>query len=140
MRLRRVFALLTSVAMLHLTVAAGDAACATHGAGHHGATSRAASVDEHAMQMDGHVMPTTKTVESAAASSVRVAKSDVPPCEVPTQQQCCEALVDCSAVGAVKSERAVLASGVSSASRISEAAHDAPASFASAPEPPPPKP
>jgi hypothetical protein len=140
MKLRRLFALFTSVAMLHLVVVGGDAVCLTHGAeGHHAATSSGGTVAERAMETDGHVMAMVEAAEAPVASAAPVAKADVPPCEIPAQQHCCEALVGCSVAGAVTSERQVLPSSMVSAPRISEAAHDAPASFASAPEPPPPK-
>jgi hypothetical protein len=140
MRLRRHFALLTSIALLHLSVVGGDAVCLTHGAeGHHAAKSSAGTVAEHAMEIDGHVMPMAEATEAPAVSSARVAKADAPPCEIPAQQHCCQSLVGCSVAGAVTSERQALATGVLSAPRIREAVHDAPASFASAPEPPPPK-
>ncbi len=51
MILRRLTSLLTAAAVLHLSVVAGDAACATHGAGDHHSTSG------NAMPMDGHSMP-----------------------------------------------------------------------------------
>jgi hypothetical protein len=139
-KLRRVFALLTSVTMLHLSVLSGDAVCLTHGAeGHHASTSRVGTTAEHAMEMHGHVMPLPEAAEAPVVSGARVATAAVPPCEIPAQQHCCEALVGCSVAGAVTSEREVLAAGLVSEPGISEAAHDAPASFASAPEPPPPK-
>jgi hypothetical protein len=140
MKLRRLFALLTSVAMLHLSILGGDAICLTHGAGRHHATkSSDGTTAEHATDVDGHVMPMAEAGEAPMVSAALFAKADVPPCEIPAQQHCCEALVGCSVAGAVTSEREVLASGVLPAPRIREAAHDAPASFASAPEPPPPK-
>jgi hypothetical protein len=138
MKLRRLSALLTSAAMLHLWVATGDAACVQHGTQRHHATpSNPASVAEHATGMDGHVM--TTEVSDAPAFAVHVAKADLPPCDAPAQQHCCDTVVGCSVSGVVTSERQLLASTVLSASHIQEARHDAPASFAPAPEPPPPK-
>jgi hypothetical protein len=138
MRFRRLLALLTSAAMLHLSVVAGDAACATHGAnGNHAAMASDAA--EHEMWMDGHLMPTATGAEVSVASAAPVARSGTPPCEIPAQQHCCEALAGCSVDSAVTSAQQRLASTVSPASRIRVALLDAPASFASAPEPPPPK-
>ena len=118
MRFRRLFALLTSVTMLHLRVVAGDTACATHGIdGHHGASSQA--VPAHAMPMGG--------------------KAGTPPCDLPTQQHCCEALVGCGVDSAVTVAHEGFVAGASASGRILIVPHAAPASFASAPEPPPPK-
>ena len=139
MTLRRLLALLTSATMLHLSVVAGDSACATHGAGgHHAASAVVGESTDHAAAMDGHVMPTV-AVASVPKVNATPAATSAPPCEVPTQQHCCEAQVGCSVTGAVVSAHQVLASAVPSAPRIREALHDAPASFAPAPEPPPPK-
>jgi hypothetical protein len=140
MKLRRPFALLTSIAMLHLSVVGGDAACLTQGAeGHHAAKASGGTIAQPAMEMDGHLMPMAGASDAPVVSVARGATADVPPCEIPAQQHCCEALMGCSVAGAINSDRQPLASNVLSAPRISEAPHDAPASFASAPEPPPPK-
>jgi hypothetical protein len=140
MKLRRLFALFTSVAMLHLSVAAGDAACLSRsGGGHHAATSSGGAVAGDAMPMHGHAMPVADVAEGPAMTAASVAKADVPPCEIPAQQRCCDALVGCTLVGAITSERDVLAPRTSYSARIRETLHDAPASFAPAPEPPPPK-
>jgi hypothetical protein len=140
MKLRHPLALLTSIAMLHLSVVGGDAACLTHGAPeHHAARSSGGALADGAMEMDGHVMPMAEAAEAPVVSAAGVARADVPPCEAPSQQHCCEALVGCGVAGAVAGEQQMLASGVLPATRIHEALHDAPASFAPAPEPPPPK-
>lgn len=131
MRLRRILALLTSVTMLHLSVVAGDAACASHGTnGDHGAVSA------HAMPMDGHAMPMAGATEHHDAV---MATSDAPPCETPVQEHCCDAVVGCGGAGLLAAAEHPFAVTAPRAPRIREALHDAPASFASAPEPPPPK-
>jgi hypothetical protein len=136
MRLRRFLGLLTSAAMLHLSAAAGEAACPPHAAdGHQPATSRASAPSEHVMGMDRHAMPAADVPVMDAARGAQV---NVPPCEVPAVQHCCDALVGCGSAG-VAGERQRLASGVRAAGRIHDAPGDAPASFAPAPEPPPPK-
>jgi hypothetical protein len=138
MRLRRLYALLTSVSMIHLSMAAGDSACATHGAHtHHASTASRAATAGHAIA--GHVMPMTEAAGGSTPSSGPVAKADLPPCERPAQQHCCDAVTGCGGLGAVTSAPQALASVVRRAARIRDALHDAPASFASAPEPPPPK-
>ena len=136
MRFRRLFALLTSITMLHLTVVAGDAACVTHGVGEHHTAKAGAT---QAMAMSGHAMPMSERAAAATPSPVPVAKSGTPPCEVPTQQRCCEALVGCSVDSAVSGSADVPAAVVSPATQVHGAPDDAPASFAAAPEPPPPK-
>ena len=140
MRFRRLFSLLTSAAMLHLTLVAGDAACATHGVdGHHAPSSQGAAVAAHAMPMDGRVMSSTTGAPDSTVSDAPMAKAGMPPCEVPTQQHCCEALVGCSMDSAVTGAHEGFVASVSASARILVARHDPPASFASAPEPPPPK-
>ncbi|MFL5608618.1 MAG: hypothetical protein ACJ8AD_19335 [Gemmatimonadaceae bacterium] len=139
MRCRRLFALLTSAAMLHLSVA-GNAACAPGDLQeHHAMTPGSETVAERAMRTDGHVMPAPEANEPATLSAGRVGKADLPPCETPVQQHCCDAVVGCGVIGAVTSHQHLLAPRVLSAPRIEEALHDAPASFVPAPEPPPPK-
>jgi hypothetical protein len=139
MRCRRLFALLTSVTMLHLSVVAGDAACVMHRAnGHHALSPSGVAIAEHAMPTDGHVMPVAAATEEER-SAAPVADSDTSPCEIPAQQRCCGALIGCSVATAVTSAHEALATIVLPAARVRVALHDAPASFASAPEPPPPK-
>jgi hypothetical protein len=138
MGFRRLFALLTSVTMLHLSVVAGDPACVTHRANGHHAVSSSGAMAEHAMPMDGHVMPMAAAT-GAHLSAAPVAESDTSPCEIPAQQHCCEALIGCRVATAVTSAHQALAATVLPAERIRVALHDAPASFAPAPEPPPPK-
>jgi hypothetical protein len=131
MRIRRVLALLTSVTTLHLSVASGDSACATHETnGDHGATSA------HAMPMDAHAMPMPSATVSHASIA---ATSDVPPCDVPVQLHCCDAVAGCGATSLVAGGEYAVASATIFTASIREWIHDAPASFASAPEPPPPK-
>jgi hypothetical protein len=137
MRLRRLFALLTSAAMLHLTVVAGDAACATHGANAMKAGDAAAR--GRGMPMSAHVMSATTDESGATVGEGSAARSGTPPCEVPTQPHCCDALVGCSVASAVTDAHEAVVATASSSARILAARHDAPASFAPAPEPPPPK-
>jgi hypothetical protein len=140
MTLRRLFALLTSVTMLHLTVVSGDPACATHGAGeHHAGQASGAGAMPGAMPMDGHAMPMAEVAGATVTSAATVATLGAHPCEIPAQQHCCEALVGCSVDSAAAGEPLVLVAGLSPATRISAAPDDLPASFAPAPEPPPPK-
>jgi hypothetical protein len=140
MRFRRLFALLTSAAMLHLTVVAGDAACATHESdAAPGASASDAAAPSHEMSMGGHVMSSPAAAPGSTVSDGPAAKSGTPPCEIPTQQHCCDALVGCSVDGVVTHAHDGLGTNEPSSARILVALHDAPASFASAPEPPPPK-
>jgi hypothetical protein len=140
MRLRRFLGLLTSVAMLHLSVAAGEAACAPQAAGgHHPAASSASAPSTRApgaVAMERHSMP---AVVAPVVDAAHGAQVNVPPCEVPAVQHCCDALVGCGIAGGVAGERRQIASSVHAAGRVHDAPGDAPASFAPAPEPPPPK-
>jgi hypothetical protein len=139
MKRRRLVALLTSLAMLHLAVVSGDAACATHGAHDHPAgRAGSARATGHAMPMNEHAMPMGEGVD-ARVQSAAVAASDAHPCEIPSQQRCCEAMVGCSVDSAAGAGPHVLVAGLSPATRIRVGRDDVPASFASAPEPPPPK-
>lgn len=142
MIVRRLVALLTAVTMLHLAVVAGDSACAFHGVnGRQAPMQDGADATRHTMPMDGHVMPPAVAADVPVISAGPVTEGGTPPCEIPADQHCCEALVGggCSVASAVASMREDLPSALPSATRIRQAVHDAPASFASAPEPPPPK-
>jgi hypothetical protein len=132
--IRRLVALLTTVATLHLSVAAGDAACAPHATSGH-ATGGAAAV-QSAMPVDGHVMP---AAVAPAIPAAYAAGSDITPCETPAPQHCCEALSGCGPTSVVESHRPASPCAEPAAVRIRGALHDALASFAPAPEPPPPK-
>jgi len=140
---RRLVALFTSVTMLHLAVASGESACASPAMTQHHAAMASSAGSETDVSMSGHVMPLAAAAGSASAdhgtSVAIVDTADVPPCEIPTQQHCCGALVGCSVSIAITNATQVIASTVSPAARIRVALHDAPASFAPAPEPPPPK-
>ena len=109
MPLRRLVALLSSLAMIHLTVVVGEASCVTPAA-------PSAEAHEH------HAAPT-----------------ETPPADQPAQQQCCEAMIACSVASDVTQARVLLASGSAPSRQSSTPIHDAPASFAAPPEPPPPK-
>ena len=141
---RRLIALLSSVTMLHLSVASGEAACASPAmTQHHSAMASSAGARDASMPMLGHAMPmvaaegAASAVHGMSASSAGIA--GVPPCESPTQQRCCGALLGCTVSTAIAAATQAIGSTVSPAARIRVALHDAPASFAPAPEPPPPK-
>jgi hypothetical protein len=131
MRLRRFFALLTSITLLHLSVVSGDAACATHGT--NGETSM---MSGHEMPTDGHPMPMPAATQAGGAA---VVTSDAPPCETPVALHCCDAVAGCGPTGIIARSLNAVALERPLAARISRLLDDAPASFASAPEPPPPK-
>lgn len=113
MPLRRLVALLSSLAMLHLTVVVGEASCVTK-------TGTA-------------VLPTAET------HGHHTAPSETPRPDQPTQQQCCEAMIACTVVSDVTQARVLLADAAAPSMQSSSAIHDAPASFVAPPEPPPPK-
>ena len=139
---RRLVALLTSVTMLHLAVASGESACVSPAMSQHHAAMASSADIETDVSMSGHVMPMAAAAASASAdrgtSVTTGGTADVPPCEIPTQQHCCGALVGCGVSIAIANATQMIASTVSPATRIRVALHDAPASFAPAPEPPPP--
>jgi hypothetical protein len=140
MILRRLIALLTSVTMLQLSVVAGDSACATSEAnGHHAARTSGGAVAEHVMPMGGHEVPRIEQVDTPAASTPSVVGSHTPPCETPVQRHCCDAVAGCGTIGVATSAGQSLCPTALAAACTHETLHDAPASFASAPEPPPPK-
>ena len=126
--------------MLHLAVVTGDAACAPDRAsGHPAAMDDATPMADHATPMAGHVMTTADAATAPVVSAVSATATDAPPCEAPVQRHCCEAIAGCGLASAVTGAEQALAPADLGAARIRETLHDAPASFAPAPEPPPPK-
>ena len=91
------------------------------------------------MPAHGHAMPDGHEASMSAAAGVPKAASDTTPCEIPAQHNCCEALAGCTVAGAITSALQIVAATALPTTRVREALHDAPASFAQAPEPPPPK-
>ena len=120
MLLRRAAALFVLLTTFHLSVAAGDLACADHGSD--------AAASAMAMDMGGAHDVHAPAAEEAA-----------PPCEVPVQQHCCEAVAGCGVAGILSATERETPRVRLVAQRIGEPTHHAPASFAPAPEPPPPK-
>jgi hypothetical protein len=113
---RRCLALLSAITMIHLSVVAGDAACAEHGTmGRHDASA-------HAMAM-GHPSG---------------ARASTPPCDTPAQQRCCETMTSCSVTVAV-ARPVSLATEAPAAALVGRAPANTPTSTRPAPEPPPPK-
>lgn len=133
MTLRRLAGLVTAVTLFHGSVAAGGSVCPSAGLGGHAVAASghdAARVTEHAMAMSRDARP---DMGSPAA------RSDAPPCEMPVQHPCCEVIAGCGIAVATAAAHHDPASDPRAAARIGESLHDAPASFAPAPEPPPPK-
>ncbi len=122
MILRRVAALFVLLTTFHFSVVAGDLACADHGA--------SAAASSHAMPMD---MGASHDVHAAAAESAE------PPCEVPAQQHCCEAVAGCSITGVASSPERPAGQQLADARAVRHPASRALSSLAVAPEPPPPK-
>ena len=139
MKLRRLLALVTSITLIHPSVVTGESACAWHAADGRGASAESGhGVAGHAMAAHHRATPSAEGRQSPAPGVGSVATPDAAPCETPAPH-CCGALEGCSGSAAVTSGRPALAAGVPAAARLHEALHAAPASFASAPEPPPPK-
>ncbi|MEO8622253.1 MAG: hypothetical protein ABI625_14380 [bacterium] len=128
---RRVIALLMSVTLLHLSVVAGDAACATHGA-----AGEMSAPSTHDMPMGGHAMPAAGAAYSLGSAAVT---SPPAPCETPVATHCCDAVAGCGPVSVAARSHSTVALAKPLGARIHASRHDAPASFASSPEPPPPK-
>ena len=134
MMVRRLLALLTSVAMLHLWLVAGDVACALHGAGgHHAALRDAGAAAEHEMPMTAHA------VDTSGGAEVSTAKSAAPPCDTPVQPRCCEAVASCGVAGTIVSRTRFAEPRPSASPEVLALDDDAPASYQPPPEPPPPK-
>lgn len=126
MMLRRLTGLLTAASMLHLTVVASDAACATH-------------MMSGEIMMDGAPM-TADAAGMSAEMSDRAQTDDAQAsrhCDTPVQPDCCSALASCASTFAV-------ASSISDAPAIEHGAIaqgvvDMPLSELVAPATPPPK-
>ena len=131
MNLRRLLALLTMVTLFHLSVATGNAACAPHSA-----TPTASLHESSAQGHSGHRMGGAVVGNPGDAASDY---STPEPCDTASLAQCCEAMVQCVMFGLLTSESMVAVVAPEPAARISAALVDAPASFAPAPESPPPK-
>jgi hypothetical protein len=139
---RRFFALLASVAILHLTVSAGYSGCASHAADDDLALQGIGRAAEQPMPAHGHEMAAAHRPGAPSALGLRaapVAQSADSPCESLPPQQCCETLVGCGTFGAIAGARHAFVPAAAYAARIVELLRDAPPSFATAPEPPPPK-
>jgi hypothetical protein len=133
MKLRRLVALVTSIALVHVSVAVGGSACPPAGAG--GRTTATSGHDASSMTDHGMAM----AHDAAPGLTSHAARVDTSPCETTTRQHCCEAVAGCGIAVITADAGHDLASDPPVASRIGESLHDAPASFAPAPEPPPPK-
>jgi hypothetical protein len=133
MMLRRLAALVTAITLFHGSVAAGASVCPPPAAGGHAA----AASGHDAAPMSDHVMAMSHDVRADVGSST--ARIDTPPCEMPLQHHCCDLVAGCGSAVVAAAARRDLASDPPVASRIRESLHDVPASFAPAPEPPPPK-
>jgi hypothetical protein len=137
MNVRRLAALLTAAAMLHVSAAAGHAACVHGTNGHHAPTSHGDAVAGSAMEAEGHAMAMHPAAEAAVGP--QAVQAEAPLCETPAQQHCCDAVVGCGIGGAIAGDRAILMARVLATTRIADSLDDAPASFAPALDPPPPK-
>lgn len=125
--IRRLAAAVMAVALLHLSVAAGDAACVEHDAmgGRHGATVPAEAVHR-------------ASVHDAHAGGDVAEQTPAPRCDAPIQPSCCDIAAGCSAIG-LTSHVAPAPSALLHAVPGHDTSVDAPTSRRAAPEPPPPK-
>ncbi|MEO6876917.1 MAG: hypothetical protein ABI205_00450 [Gemmatimonadaceae bacterium] len=123
MKLRRLAGWATIALLLHLNVASSDAACATQAG--MASAAMAGSTPSHSMS-------------GMAGNGGQHQQHGVAPCETPSQANCCQALVSCSAVFTINRALA-LAPSVARAA-IPGSVIDVPLSRIIAPDPPPPKP
>jgi hypothetical protein len=112
--IRRLVSLLLAVAMLHLTVARVDAACAMH--------DGAATQSSHEGMQHGDAD----------------APAEKAPCETPAAPDCCQALASCAPVLSIAEGADVITPLIVHAT-IAAAVSERPLSRSTAPEPPPPK-
>ncbi|GAC1646950.1 MAG: hypothetical protein NVS4B3_00240 [Gemmatimonadaceae bacterium] len=140
MIVRRFVALLTTLAMLHLSATAGDFACAQHGGQRDQRISVtvAAIVHQVSGSDDEMVMTGARHVHGARSLALATGESRTPPCESPVLPRCCGGFANCSVTSAV-AKRDQIPAIPAVASRVQVALVDAPPSFRPAPEPPPPK-
>ena len=115
-----------ALAMLHLSVTPGAAACVDHGAmvTHHAATSLPIALQ--------HV-PAHSHSSGALAE-----QSPSPPCDAPAQPSCCSVIAGCATIGLV-SHLSAPAPVLPEGTPVQETQADVPMSRRAAPEPPPPK-
>ena len=116
-----------ALAMLHLSVTPGAAACVDHGAvaTHHVAASLPVPRD-HA------------PVHGTHAIGERAEQSPVAPCDAPAQPSCCSVIAGCATIG-LASHLSVATLALPDAAPVRETQTDVPMSRRAAPEPPPPK-
>ena len=129
--MRTLVALLTTLSMLHLTVAVSDVACASHERGGH-------AMPGMAMTGASHAASSAKTMGAAAASGALESAGPAKDCATPTQTRCCEAMTSCAVFTMVSVVERLVATSVSTAgtTRLATAVL---VSVLLAPEPPPPK-
>lgn len=126
MSFRRFAGALTALLMLHLSLVASDAVCATHTTGH-------ARNAQHQSAPGG---------ESRADMSAQMAHHGAHdqrqrPCETPSQANCCQALASCGASFAASATRSLPPARANAL--VPSSVIDIPLSELAAPEPPPPK-
>ena len=120
MYLRRIAALIVAALMMHLNVAAADAACASH----------------DTMVHQAHGAPASSMAGMALDAAVHAAPVEAP-CTTPTQAECCRALAACSLVFA-RSSGAFAHVAIARMAAMSAMAI-APPGWLVAPDPPPPR-
>lgn len=116
-----------AVAMLHLWVTPGAAACVDHGAivTHHAAKSPTGGLNP----AHGH---------DAHAGDGVAERSSAPPCDVPAQPSCCSVTAGCATIG-LASHSSPATAALTDAAPAHDAPADVPRPGRAAPEPPPPK-
>src|SRR5262249_22183854 len=122
MFLRRVYGVVLTVLMLHLTLVGADLSCFDHGGLSGARHGDGAGHRHHAMAMS-----TLGSVTSAEQ-----------PCQTPAQPQCCRAMTSCTVNGTIVNA-ARLTRWLGAAGVIVPRLIDVPPSAITSPDPPPPK-
>ena len=125
--IRRLAAAVMALAMLHLSVTPGDAACVAHDA----------MVTRHVS------MPPVSSLQHAPAHDAHAGEGlaermPVPPCDTPAQPSCCSVMEGCATIG-LTSHLSPAAPALPDAAPVHETPAKVLTSRRAAPEPPPPK-
>ncbi len=132
---RRLLALVTTLSMLRGSASLGEVACTAVPDVRASAAVTADAMSGSSMTMQMHGSEHTMT--TALRADVSAAGDSAP--EHTAERPCCDAMASCTNSGAVPSGHEIAQSLIMRTPRIREAGGELVASFASAPEPPPPK-
>jgi hypothetical protein len=121
--IRQLVGALLGASLLHLSVGRADAACASHG---------------QEQQATGHAQHVAPPESHHGHASTEASAASGDECQTPVQEDCCQALMQCSVVLSLGIERS--ADGVSTTRDLAAVSRQAePHSRFSTPETPPPR-